>query len=259
MSLMSEIRAFPVAKGSVAMWWFGQNGYIFKSPEGTLCSVDLYLSDSCAGLGLNFDLKRRIPILIPPEEIDVDVFTCTHNHQDHTDPETIRNLRNKDTMRFVGPHPSCAVYIQEGIESGRITPSWPDCFIEHKDVQIHGTFALPTDTTDLNHMGFVMRFGSGPSVYVTGDTDYTELLLGVTKHKPDAVITCINGGFNNLSHWEAADLVGKIKPKVAIPCHYDMFSDNSVDPRQFRAAMQLKAEGVAYQQLRHGEPWILSL
>jgi L-ascorbate 6-phosphate lactonase len=84
------------------------------------------------------------------------------------------------------------------------------------------------------------------------------LLLAVTKHKPDAVITCINGGFNNLSHWEAADLVGKIKPKVAIPCHYDMFADNSVDPQQFRAAMQLKAEGVMYQQLRHGEPWILS-
>lgn len=258
MSLMKEIRAFPVPKGSVAVWWFGQNGYIFKSPEGTLCSVDLYLSDSCAGLGLDIDLKRRIPILIPPEEVDVDVFACTHNHQDHTDPETIRNLRNKDTMRFVGPHPSCETYMQEGIESGRITPSWPDCFIEHNDVQIHGTFALPTDTTDLNHMGFVMRFGAGPSIYVTGDTDHSELLLGVTKHHPDAVITCINGGFNNLSHWEAADLVGKIKPKVAIPCHYDMFADNSVDPQQFRAAMQLKAEGVAYQQLNHGAPWILS-
>ena len=258
MSLMKEIRAFPVPKGSVAMWWFGQNGYIFKSPEGTLCSVDLYLTDSCASLGVNIDLKRQIPILIPPEDIDVDVFACTHNHQDHTDPETIRNLRNKDTMRFVGPHPSCQTYIQEGIESGRITPSWPDCFIEHKDIQIHGTFALPTDTTDLNHMGFVMRFGSGPSIYVTGDTDHSELLLDVTKHKPDAVITCINGGFNNLSHWEAADLVGKIKPKVAIPCHYDMFADNSADPQQFRAAMQLRAEGVTYKQLRHGEPWILS-
>ena len=77
----------------------------------------------------------------------------------------------------------------------------------------------------------------------------TELLLGVTKHAPDVVITVINGGFNNLSHWEAADLVGKVKPKVAIPCHYDMFPDNTVDPKQFRAAMQLRAPGVAYQQM----------
>ena len=96
--------------------------------------------------------------------------------------------------------------------------------------RLHGTFALPTDTSDINHMGFVVQFGKGPKIYITGDTDYTELLLGVTKHKPDAVITCINGGFNNLSHWEAADLVGKIKPKVAVPCHYDMFADNSARP-----------------------------
>jgi hypothetical protein len=31
MSLMSEIRAFPVPKKSVAIWW-GQTGYIFTTP-----------------------------------------------------------------------------------------------------------------------------------------------------------------------------------------------------------------------------------
>ena len=107
MSLMQEIRAFPVEKGSVGVWWFGQNGYIFKSPEGTLLSVDLYLTDSCAKLPENIDLRRQVPVLIEPEDLDVDVFACTHNHQDHTDPETIRHLRHKDTMRFVGPHPTC--------------------------------------------------------------------------------------------------------------------------------------------------------
>ena len=34
------------------------------------------------------NLSRRVPVLIAPEEVDVDVFACTHNHQDHTDPET---------------------------------------------------------------------------------------------------------------------------------------------------------------------------
>ena len=31
---MNAIRRFPVQKGSVAIWWLGQNGWIFKSPEG---------------------------------------------------------------------------------------------------------------------------------------------------------------------------------------------------------------------------------
>jgi L-ascorbate 6-phosphate lactonase len=256
MSLMTEIRDFRVPAGSIGLWWFGQNGFIFKSPEGTLASVDMYLTDSCAALHPELNLRRQAPLLVRPDELDVDVFTCTHNHQDHTDPETIRNLRHKDTMQFIGPHPSCDVYRSEGVESGRIVASWPDCEIEHRDLRIRGTFALPTDTSDLNHMGFVFQFGNGPKVYVTGDTAQSDLLLGVTKHSPDIVITVINGGFNNLSHWQAAEVVGKIKPKVAIPCHYDMFPDNSVDPQQFRAAMQLRAPDVRYQQLSYGTSFI---
>ena len=48
MSLMREIRQFPVKKGTVALWWLGQNGYLFKSHEGTLLATDLYLTDSVA-------------------------------------------------------------------------------------------------------------------------------------------------------------------------------------------------------------------
>ena len=117
---------------------------------------------------------------------------------------------------------------------------------------------MPTDATDLNHMGFFFRFGNGPSVYVTGDTDYSELLFSAAKHKPDVLITCINGGFNNLSHWEAASLTSKIKPKAAIPCHYDMFLDNSANPKLFEASLRLQAPDVKYQELKHGAPLVFS-
>jgi len=40
MSLMQDIRAFPVPRKSVALWWLGQTGYIFKTHEGTLVSTD---------------------------------------------------------------------------------------------------------------------------------------------------------------------------------------------------------------------------
>jgi L-ascorbate 6-phosphate lactonase len=216
----------------------------------------MYLTDSCNGLAPGMDLTRKVPVLIAPEELDVDIYTCTHNHQDHTDPWTIRGLRNKDTAHFVGPHPTCGIYRAENIESGRIVPTWPQNVLELRDVRITGTFALPTDDTDLNHMGYVYEFGGGPKIYVTGDTDMSELLFSVEKQKPDIVITVINGGFNNLSHWEAAEVCGRIKPKLAIPCHYDMFPDNSVDPKQFRATLGLRAPGVTYQELAHGKPYL---
>jgi L-ascorbate 6-phosphate lactonase len=108
-------------------------------------------------------------------------------------------------------------------------------------------------------MGFVFEFGKGPKVYVTGDTDYSELLASAAKHRPDLMITCINGGFNNLSHYEAAQLAAQIQPKAAIPCHYDMFADNSVDPGQFRASLTLRAPEVRYVRLEHGKPFVFAV
>jgi L-ascorbate 6-phosphate lactonase len=73
------------------------------------------------------------------------------------------------------------------------------------------------------------------------------------------MITCINGGFNNLSHDEAAQLAAEIRPRAAIPCHYDMFPDNAADPRQFQAALKLRAPGVGYLQPEHGKPVVFAL
>lgn len=259
MNLMQQIREYKTPQGALALWWLGQNGYIFKSSAGTLAGVDLYLTNSCAKAFPEVNLDRKVPVLIEPEELEVDIFACTHNHMDHTDPETIGRLRNKDTFRFLGPAPSCGVFRKAGIEDSRITTTYPDFQNEYADLRVTGTFALPTDDSDLNHMGFVLQFGKGPKVYITGDTDYHELLASVRKHEPDVMITCINGGYNNLSHWEAAKLANEVRPKVAIPCHYDLFPDNSSDPKQFRSALSVVAPSVMYQELVHGEPLLISL
>jgi L-ascorbate 6-phosphate lactonase len=260
MSLMAEIREFPVARGSVALWWLGQNGFIFKSHEGTLLATDLYLTNSCAAAAPpGMDMERQVPVLIPPEDIEVDLYAVTHNHQDHTDPDTISRLWHKDTAQFIGPHPSCEVFRREGVEDGRILPIWPDHVLEFRDIRLRGTFALPTDDTDLNHLGYILEFGNGPRIYMTGDTDASPLLASARRWEPQLMITCMNGGFNNLSHDEAAQLAAKIGPRAAIPCHYDMFPDNSADPRQFRAALKLRAPEVRYLQPRHGKPLVFEV
>ena len=257
-TLMSTIRSFSVPKKCVALWWLGQNGYIFKSPEGTSVAVDLYLSDSCARAYPEINLRRQVPILMPPEEVQVDIYACTHSHLDHLDPETISSLKHKDAVAFVGPGECYSAFQKCGIEQSRIHTVWPRAVLEKKDLRLTATFALPTDSTDLNHVGFLLQFGNGPKVYITGDTDHHPLLYSTAEQKPDLMITCINGGFNNLSHWEAGDLAAKIKPQVAIPCHYDMFPDNSADPHQFEVSLKQLADKTAYCQLRHGEPFVFT-
>ena len=258
MRLIEQMRSFGVPNGAVACWWLGQNGYIFKSPQGTLAGVDLYLTNSCASIGvaLGLDLERRVPVLVTPEELDIDLFICSHNHGDHTDLETIQALGHKSGMQFIGPHPSCEVFRQYGVDSARILPAWPDCEIPVRDLVIRGTFAMPTDDSDLNHLGYVLQFVNGPSVYLTGDTAYHPLVASAQKYSPGLMITCINAGFNNLSTWQAAQLAAQIRPQAAIPCHYDMFGDNASDPGQFRAALKHLAPEVKYIELEHGKPFV---
>lgn len=256
MSLMRAMRDFPLPEGHIAMWFLGQSSFVFKSPRGTLAGVDLYLTDSCAGLAPPLDLRRQVPVLVPPEEMEVDVFICTHNHQDHTDPETLRNLPNKDRTEFVGPPPSCQAFRVAGVPEDRIRMAWPDCDLRMEDLRLRGAFALPTDWTDLNHLGYVLSFGDGPRIYITGDTAEHELLASARRLEPDVMITVINPGFGNLSPWQAARLAAKIRPVVAIPCHYDLFADNAADPRQFRTALAVLAPEVRYHELRHGQAWV---
>lgn len=255
---IQSIRRFKVDRGSTALWWLGQMGFIIKTPEGALISVDAYLSNSCAkigeSLGLNFD--RKVPIFVEPEALEVDYYLCTHSHYDHADPETIERVPKQHVSLFVGPGLACETYRRCGVEDEKIQQIYPGGKAQIADVVVHGTFAMPTDDSDLNHMGFVLAIEDGPRIYISGDTDYSDLLRHVAKLEPDVMITCMNGGFNNLSHWEAADVAGMIKPKVAIPCHYDMFPENTADPEQFRACLRYKAPLVRYECLEYVRPFM---
>ncbi len=254
---MDEIRSARVDRGSVCLWWLGQNGFVFKTPRGVTFSTDAYLSDSCRTLGerMGMNMARTVPVFVPPAEFSVDYFLCTHSHQDHADPETISALR-KDRTQFAGPGLACEVFARCGVAAERSRQLYPGGRYTFGDVTVHGCFAQPTDDTDLNHMGFVFEVEDGPRIYMTGDTDYSDLLGSVAKLEPQLLITCINGGFNNLSHWEAADLARLVAPRAAIPCHYDMFPDNYQNPETFRASLKYKAPAVSYQRLEHMRPFV---
>jgi len=255
---MESIRQYKVAKGSVALWWLGQMGFLIKTAEDTLLAVDPYLTNYCQKIGecVGLNLSRRVPVFIEPEELDVDYFLCTHSHYDHADPETIERLRKQAVQTFIGPGLACETFCRYGVGAAKIHQLYPGGRVQIADVLVHGTFALATDDSDLNHMGFVLAVESGPRIYISGDTDYSDLLGHVRKLEPDVMITCMNGGFNNLSHWEAADVAAMIKPKVAIPCHYDMVPENAADPQQFRACLHYKAPQVQYQQLEYVKPFV---
>lgn len=256
---MKAIRLFEVPDGALAIWFLGQNGFVLKPDKGPLLGIDPYLTDSCAlnyGNVFDFRLSRQLPVFIEPEDLDVDIFLATHSHNDHADPETLKRCANKQSTLFISPWEGFIKFSECGIPKDRCRLIHPNQILEIEGVKIRGTFALPTDDTDLNHIGYLMEFSNGITFYNSGDTAYCDLFTWINHFEVDVCTICINGGFHNLSHMDAARIVRDINPKVVIPCHYDMMVNNVGNPEMFRSALNVLKINCEFVQLNYYEPWI---
>lgn len=254
---MASIRAFKVSTNAIAVWYFGQNGFVLKDASGLLIGIDLYLTDSCARsfAHLPFRLDRQLPVFVEPEDLDIDVFITTHSHDDHCDPETLRRLSRSTQMTFVGPFDSYRRYCEAGLRESRLIHPGESLRL-NESVVLQAGFALPTDDTDLNHTGALVSFANGIRYYNSGDTAYAPRLAALLPRDVDICSICINGGFHNLAATQAAEIIRAMQPKVAIPCHYDMMVNNVGSPEMFRVALELSGSSAVFQQMRYYEPWV---
>jgi L-ascorbate 6-phosphate lactonase len=256
MSLMQQIRSHRVPPGSIALWWLGQMSFILKSPQAMTIAIDPYLTNSCmqGGARLGVDCDRRFPVLVQPEELAVDVIALTHSHQDHYDPETITRHRTSGFRGpYVAPGETMDQLLDIGVAAPEITLSWPNKEHQFGDLRLKATFAIPPRGDDVTHMGFLLFVDNGPTVYLTGDTDYHDILGYVADYKPDVMLAPINGALNNMGPNEATKLTQKIDPKVVIPCHYDLFPDDTQNPRVFRRCLLVAGMLEKYRLVEHGE------
>lgn len=255
-----HLRSLHVPPQSMTLWWLGQSGFVIKSPLGRLVAVDPYLSNSCKAIGLDggFDMDRLVPPpLAPADLIDVDVYAMTHSHGDHLDPETLAGYRAAGGHGpYVAPAETVARLEQLGVPAGEIAMTWPNKIHRVDDLWIRATFAIPLGPDDLTHVGYLIGVDEGPTLYVTGDTAYHDVLAEATApHRPDILAAVINGAFRNLSPADAARLARLLNVPVAVPCHYDLFPDNSLPPQLFRTNLKIEGIGDRYLQLEHGVPF----
>jgi len=252
-AFMADILAYQPGKGKTAVWHLGQNSWILKGENGKTAVVDPYLTDFCASgrTGQRTPKSRLLPVFIEPEDLRVDVVLITHSHPDHADPFTLERLAIKNTAQFLAPWQVLKVLRDAGVPAERQTLMHPlqTETVGNTGIEVTGTFAEPTDFVDLNHMGFVVQFPGGRVWYNSGDTQKTELLEHAKAYKPAMMAVCINGGYHNLSHWEAAEICALVQPEVAVPSHYDMMPHNLQSPHMFRKSLYEKTKTVQYLRM----------
>lgn len=241
-----------VREGTIAIFWLGQAGFVFKTAQGKIIYVDPYLTDSVEGVA---GFKRLTPSVIEPGEVRADWVVITHLHPDHLDIDAVPEIAKKGKARFIGP-PEC-------MEKCRELGASEDCLVDvvagdERDLDGVHLLAVYADHGDLapEAIGVVLDFDFA-SVYITGDTSYSpEEMDKVFSMKPEVIIPVINGRFGNLNPKEAALLTRNVCAKVAIPCHFWTFAEHNGDPLAFLEACKRETPEVKVVLMKQGECYI---
>lgn len=232
--------------------YLGQAGFQLKNQS--LCvMIDPYLSNYVvtSGIGDAEQFSRAFPTPIDPQTVrGMDAIFVTHDHADHTDPDTLLPiLKNNPRCVVIGPQPSLDHLIAEGVDDQQLR-------LAHafKQETIEGLrfTALPSahygleqneTTGEYTYLGFVIEV-DGKVIYHAGDTIlYDGLLESLKKISDHYDICCLPangrdaereamGMIGNLHPEESLELAQQLKAGMLIPMHNDMFKVNSLDPQR---------------------------
>ena len=272
-SLVQQINGLSVPSGTLALWGLGQSGFLIKGGE-TIVYIDPYLSGQVGegGRTASGRFPRQFPpALSPGEATNAQWVFCTHDHHDHTDPETLGPLaRVSPRARFVGPPSSREVFRSLGIFDDSILVPPVDA------PQTFGPLtltAIPAAHYDLEHdaeggfrcLGYILHL-NGVTLYHAGDTIlYDGLVERLRKQPIDIACLPVNGRdgwrerrgmIGNLDGREAAELAVAIGADVLIPMHNDMFADNHVTPAVLAYFLDRTYPRQKYHWLQPGEVYL---
>ena len=145
-----------------------------------------------------------------------DVIFITHAHNDHYEPEDIEKIRKNNTQ-FVAPR-DVAEKLKGNVKAIRPGESSDVAGVKFETVPAYNTapHRLQAHPKANNWVGYIITL-DGHRYWFSGDTDPNP---DIEKVKTDVAFVCIGGDPYVMNASEAAGVVKKIRPQVAIPNHY---------------------------------------
>ena len=159
------------------------------------------------------------PFRIKESTSDADIIFVTHDHYDHYSPEDIKKIIKDDTI-IVAPKVAAGLAVTDfGLSSDRIVVANAGDTLEVSGFPVEVIASYnpnkPFHPKEQKFVGYVVTIGS-LRYYVCGDMDITEEAKAVSCD----VLLLPCGGKYTMDADEAAELVGILRPKYAIPTHY---------------------------------------
>lgn len=157
------------------------------------------------------------PYLINNNINDADFIFITHEHYDHLSYEDIIKVINDKTILIIPE--SCYPKLTEFGLTNEIVQVKPNTKYSLLDITFQTVAAYNTNklyhTISNNWVGYLIELDQ-TKYFITGDTDITKENKVI---KCDVLLIAI-GGTYTMDYQEAATLTNLIKPKLAIPTHY---------------------------------------
>jgi L-ascorbate metabolism protein UlaG (beta-lactamase superfamily) len=264
--LIDEMDSLSLDEKTFHLWWLGQSGFMLQW-KGKRVLIDPYLSDSLTKKYAATDkphIRMSERVIDPALLKNITIVSSSHNHTDHLDAETlIPVLKNNPDIKFIIPQAN-RDFVAERVACDN---DFPIGLTDGQSVTIdeftfHGIPAKHNEIErdekgNCRFMGFVIQFGDY-RIYHSGDTLWFDNMVDVLKpFSPTLALLPINGNdparkvAGNLNCYEAATLAKAINASCVIPCHYDTFTFNTADVRDFES--EANKINQLYRVLKHGE------
>ncbi len=181
------------------------------------------------------------PFKITKNYKDADIIFITHDHFDHYSEEDIEKVKKEDTI-IVVPESLYEKVLQDGFKKEYIITVIPNKNYQLKGINFETIPAYNLNKKfhpkENNWVGYILEIND-IRYYIAGDTDITE---DNKKVKCDVAFVPI-GGTYTMDFKEAAELVNKINPKIAIPIHYGEIVGTKEDAQSFLKLLNSQIEG----------------
>ena len=205
--------------------WLGQAGLLFET-NGKTIIIDPYLSDSVAQMEPHN--KRRVPIEEKFLKLKPDYIVLTHNHLDHTDPETLKYYLSADSKVCVLASYNAWQNVRKlfgGLQNNYVMFNKGTRWAEG-ELQFEAVYAEHSDDAAI---GVILR-ADGKVYYITGDTLYNTKVFEDLPDDIDYIFLPVNGKGNNMNMTDGKAFCEKIGA-TAIPLHCGLF--DMIDLHEF--------------------------